>query len=150
MKKAYVKPVYMADEFEMTACVASCGKGSINSPIEINDGERLCVGPGNDHKIKANSVFGWNDAKSDGTEVYLFTNSNIECDFLWYGEGSYVQAWSTDKDDKNSIVWTQEDRKSLTAETNYSFSEILMSFFCGNQADNDNHRPGYGGYEFFS
>ena len=150
MKKAYVKPVFLAEEFGMTACVASCVGASVNSPIEIEDDGRLCVGPGNDHRIDADSVYGWENAAGDGTSVYLFTNSNIECDYLWYGEGSSVQAWSTDKDDINSIVWNQEARKNLTQSTNYSFGKILMNFFCGNNTGNQNHRPGYNGYAFFS
>ena len=154
MKRAYVKPMFVAEEYEMTECVASCGKGSINQPAIITKGVRLCSGNGQDHTFKKDSdlqaVYGWSEAQKDKTSAYLFTNSNIECDFLWYGGDSDVQAWSTNKDDINSIVWKQEDREKLTADKNYSFGKKFMEFFFGIGADNENHKPGYNGYEFFS
>ena len=57
MKKAYVKPVFLAEEFEGTASVASCGydADAANSALQVWHGKSLCtVGDSGHHVGKAN------------------------------------------------------------------------------------------------
>ena len=153
MKKAYVKPVFLAEEFVMTDCVASCPT-STKVPGPIEDKTNVCVGD-NGHKVNLDKgLVGkyWSYADDDSTMVYLFTNATYECDFLWNSTGSNVEGWSTNGTE-GGLVWDQAKREKLklTSSTNYSFGQKLIYFFTGDaKADNKEHVPGFMTGKFFS
>lgn len=166
MRKAYVKPVFLAEAFEGTQSVASCGNGSINTPIELEKGQFICytnnngsitgdsghvIGGQNGKKGSALEYWdaaGANKEGSEKTDVYLFTDANVVCDFLWNGQGSTVKGWSTNGQ-KSGLVWDENERGD-SAKNFFDFGEKLLQFFTGAGADNSNHNPGYNGEIFFS
>ena len=164
MKKAYVKPVFLAEEFVGTTAVAGCGEGSVNKPVELEKGQYLCykVKPNgsyqgdNGHQIGKNNApvlqywdyAGANKEDDEKTDVYLFTDSSIVCDFLWNGQGSTVKGWSTNGQE-SGLVW-DETQRTDSARNFFDFRKKLLEFFCGPNADNDNHNPGYNDKIFFS
>lgn len=166
MKKAYVKPVFLAEAFEGTASVASCAGGSVNTPIELQTGNYMCYDIKNNGKLEGDNghIVGGHNGKApvmkywdqagankegnETTDVYLFTDSNVVCDFLWSGEGSTVKGWSTNGKE-SGLVWNENERNDA-ARVFFDFGKKLLEFFCGPVADNENHNPGYNGYLFFS
>lgn len=169
MKKAYVKPVFVAEEFVAAASYAtSCGPASINRAITINKGDIICNGRDNGHTagkdsngkdavINTDYIGTWPDGKqspytywdyanqNDGKSD-LFSSNNYECDFLW-------DYYSTGKDEM--YVWG-----SATAERDSSLGTIAVkigetivnfaNFFTHSSQGLNEHKPGYMGQSFQS
>ena len=113
MKKAYVKPVFIADTYELTSSVAGCGPVSVYSGWRINANMQICTEKhGNQqsaHSIKQSSLDKTYIGNDDGAnlsyweyatytgkddqgnyqfnndDAYIFFN-NVICDFLWNPE----------------------------------------------------------------
>lgn len=107
MKKAYVKPVFMADEYELTASIANCGPVSTTRGWALVLGNQVCSEKhGNEQQahifentdlIVENSysqglsywdyaTYSGKDANGNNTyndQVYLFVDGNNVCDFIW-------------------------------------------------------------------
>ena len=168
MKKAYVKPVFLAEEFVAAAShVAGCGDGSVNSVKEIIPGTTyLCEFHDNScnstlvlENSEANKLYGshdenfkgstdltyWDYAKADSAgsfndKIYLFTQNDYECDFVWTGyRNDTVKVWGT-----------LEKEKRSTTNVFYDTFKSLTGFFRGSEAVNGHHPLGYNGSSFFS
>ncbi len=148
MKKAYVKPVYMAELFEVTECVATCPV-TTSRPHLIVDDDYLCFGGDKGHQIDAtdkNTYLSpyWDSYANADDSANLFTSSSFECDFLWNDWGTNVFGWSTDGT-ADGLVSSVDDRKNTATEkwNLFDFGEGLLRFFTGgSNADNNQHGPG--------
>ena len=171
MKKAYVKPVLYAEEYEMSGSVAACAL-TASVPRELIYGvTNVCSSThgGNDGcgAGKIDQESNWNqyleyatDDKTtydildkdenkwtvDNSKVYLFTGSTIECDYIWNSNGDKekVQKWNT------SIVAERLQAGFSTlfiGDTSFS----LSGFLCGNEwTGSGGHDIGYMGQKTFS
>lgn len=146
MRKAYTKPVFLAEEYEMTTSVAAC-KTSSNAPHEIWKMDPCsCDAPGHDvdktggapvhdywdYATNNNSSNYDRGNMGDNNGSYLFTDSQLICDFVWNEKGGDIGVWK-DKE-TNSLVSNLDDRFFGEAGTNKgSFVEYLgmkfMNFF---------------------
>lgn len=178
MKKAYVKPVFLAEAFEGTASVASCGydADAANSAIQIWHGKNLCtVGDGGHYVGKDNGnkhpdVAQWwdyatntngantNPPKSNSLSgfnngAYLFTDGQTVCDFVWNSVDSDVGIWTSEKDNASTAIWDVTVRNNSVFNQNLfvTFIKGFAAFF-GIEPDEDkNHKPGIKGQgAFFS
>ena len=171
MKKAYVKPVFLAEEFEGTMSVASCGYDATNMELQIWHGKQLCVKQHNGHYVgkKPGEVADWWDyatntssakgnpptsASLDGYNdgAFLFTDSQTVCDFIWNSVDSDVGIWTSEKGNSSKAIWDVETRNNSILNQNL-FVTFIKGFadFFGIEADEDkNHKPGIKDQAFFS
>ena len=165
MKKAYVKPVFLAEEFVAAASYAtSCGAATINSALTIKPGDNVCGEKIDGHtagKGKAeinNDYIGvwpdtaggkysyWDYAKQNDGKSNLFSSSNYECDFLW-------DYYSTGKDE--IYVWGSAvaERNSLLGTIAVTVGDAIVNFanfFTNSNQTEAQHKPGYMGQSFQS
>ncbi len=163
MKKKYVKPMFMAQPYEMTEYSAACNFDvKPNTELELKMGVCLCSNE-DGHIIGKGDMTGeqLSAAKDDGTAAYLFTNGQASCDFLWHGGSTPVQGW---QDGNGDWVWAESEREAFYSadpeangyQTTYggwhlgTFAQSFMKFFTGCEANEQNHRPAYNGMEMFS
>lgn len=146
MKKAYVKPVFMAEEFVVTATVAGCNVKAGN-PLPVYDGQIICQHLNNGHAIGKGSgdvnnlwdyAYGRETSKSENTsDSYIFTSGNQTCDFLWNSAGGSVGIWTTDNSSEQkaiaNAVWKEQDRQN-TGVLEFFFGNF-MDFFRGVGSD---------------
>lgn len=156
MKKAYVKPVFVAEEFEGTASVAACGYSSKNK-FEVWEGVQVCHSPG--HKIgqgNDNAPFkDYLEYATDGTTSswdgytvggmddnkgsYVFTSGLVECDFVWNSNGGSIGVWKQDNEDgSESLVSNTGIRKQLVSLGQAGIKWLqwtFMPFFRQNNSD---------------
>jgi len=169
MKKAYVKPVLVAEPYEMTETVAWCPESQYKT-INVYSGAALCV-KGNCHLVDTSggwinqnngysytaivdgkettqtmSYWQYAGGNADGTiannkDVFLFSTGNYACDFLWSDPTESIYVWkSPDEKDRIENNWVSTDK---------SFSQ----FFYGNESVSSGdkiHAPGTTLGRFFS
>ena len=179
MKKAYVKPVFLAEEFEMTTNVAGCDYHSQNK-AQIYEPMQMCMGNNSGHSDQGHQIGGqqgvsgyvnennlWSYAtngasSTDGREsngdnfadsAYLFAGRNAECDFIWNQKDGPVGIWTTQEvssiQDVTSDIWIADTSK----RTDSSIISWIGSFarvFFGNNSGFDKHTPAYNGVKIFS
>lgn len=172
MKKAYVKPVFVAEEFEGTVSVASCQYGvDAQTKIGVYDGLHICPNIHCAHDIGGNNGKGtdgdvqnwWNYATETTTgknenglngpdNAYLFTSGQIECDFVWNSQDSKVGIWTQFQDQWNTAISEHNNRiQKENWNPVISWISSFKQFFGIPGGENDNHRPGIEGQgEFFS
>ena len=158
MKKAYVKPVFIAEEFAAASSYAAgtiCGV-SMYTPYGLtagedwahkNDGTHLCTADG--HWLVLNrdrqptkvgsawhideSMTNWEYATADG-QATLFIGK--ECDFVWdpsSGPNGAVSVWDdVDVDDRNELYtgWENGGKNDLWG---------FLKFFTGKDEKDPNH-----------
>lgn len=149
MKKAYVKPVFMAEEYEMTASVAGCRTRS-NAPHEIWKNDPCsCSAPGHEiDKTGGAPVSDYWDYASNGhansyehdkmgvnNGSFIFTDDMLQCDFVWNQPGGKVGVW-TDKE--TGALVSDFDQRELSEESNVGsvvawIGDNFMSFFRKNE-----------------
>lgn len=170
MKKAYVKPVFLAEEFEGTVSVASCQYNvDAQTKIQVYDGLHICdvpcshsIGGNNGQGTKGDVQDWWNyatetktgnnmDGKGGPDNAYLFTSGQIECDFVWNSQGSQVGIWTQFQDQLNTAISEHNNRiKKEGWNPVISWINSFKDFF-GVMGGDNNHRPGIEGKgEFFS
>ena len=164
MKKAYVKPVFLAEEFVADASVAACTRSSIYEALELKRGDTtLCdqncghaIGKGSEYHIDdlythddievsdgvipdVNKNTYWQYAQAEDGKVTLFNQNNCECDFLWSYENTgtvnEVKVWGS----------TAKDERPNNGIFGTGWS--LVKFFLGNSTS---HGLGYDGTPFLS
>lgn len=151
MKKAYVKPVFLAEVFEGTASVAACERGS-NEKFEVWNKVMVCDSPG--HKIGSgndSSTFKmqylnyatdglaqngiWSDdyklgKMGDNTGAYVFTSGMVVCDFLWDSKGGEISVW--ENTETKELISNTTKRSSFLESGLAGFRQLgegFMSFF---------------------
>lgn len=170
MKKAYVKPVFLAEEYVAVAShVAGCGDASINKALIITPGQCVCDG-GDGHSAgqggkgnpagismmyngkvnenkNTNSQYDyWEYAKENDGVSNLFSSNNFDCDFLWdyYSTGKdEIYVWESATAERNSFLGT------IGAMLNGAVMTYARFFTNSNQGLNQ-HNPGYMGQSFQS
>lgn len=159
MKRAYVKPVFLAEAFEGTASVASCGydADAANSALQVWEGKGLCAVGDGGHRIgkKDAAVDQWWDyaTKTEGANgkpptsdslkgfndgAFLFTDSQTVCDFVWNSVDSDIGIWTSEKGNASTAIWDVTKRDNM-------FITLIKGFaaFFGIEPDEDkNHKPG--------
>lgn len=170
MKKAYVKPVFLAEEFVAASSyvASSCGQ-SVFSALLIEYDKNFCAKRGcnadsmtfhretdynnesnkpavyqeyNGTKVEGVDSY-WDYANYNDDKAYLFTGGSSECDFLWNGHASdKVYVWD------NVLKGAAEGAKQILA-TFGGLSFSLTGFLTGNEATNG-HPTGYEGQSFRS
>ena len=170
MKKAYVKPVFLAEEFVAASSyvASSCGQ-SVRSKLLLEYEKNFCAKPncqadsltfhsedhyGQDHQ-KPPVYHEYNGTKVDGVEsfwdyanygdneAYLFTGGLSDCDFLWGGNNNdKVYVWD------NVLKGAAEGAKQIVATWNNAIY-CLTGFLTGNE-DGNGHPVGYEGKAFQS
>lgn len=165
MKKAYVKPVFFAEEFEGTVSVAACVYHADTNPAQIWEGMYMCANEDNGHAIGgqnkqkgdvqqwwgyATNTSGATDANpSNGTYndgAYLFTDNSVTCDFVWNDKGAQVGIWTSKENDTSSAIWKSSDREGAFV----TLISMFTDFFFGNDANFEGHTPVYEKMEMFS
>lgn len=177
MKKAYVKPVFLAEEFECTAAVAGCAY-SAKTPAQVFEGMHMCGDNSNDghviggnsgdkgfvNKGKHNGVQspGFWDYATGGTGTYIDdapheADPNKDLAYL-FTDSSTVCDFIWNSRDSQVGVWTSKENDWNTAIANPSlrnnaFVTLVSSFanfFFGNSANWEGHTPIYGDQKIFS
>ncbi len=166
MKKAYVKPVFLAEEFEATGSVAACVYHVTNNPAQIWEGMYMCARQDGGHAIGgqngqkgeiqnwwdyATNTKGATDANpksgtyNDG--AYLFTSGSTTCDFVWNSKTDNIKIWTSEQDNLNTAIWDSTKREGgfLT-----KVWDTFAGFFLGNSADYESHTPVYEERQMFS
>lgn len=168
MKKAYVKPVFLAEEFEGTASVAACEYRASHDPLEVWNERNICSVGDNGHfigKVPGASVNKWWEYATEGMAnpqveftnptsnnfdayndtAYLFTDGQTVCDFVWNGMGSQVGIWTSEEGNVNTSVSDHTKRDGL-------FVTLIDAFntFFGIEPKNEQHEPGLKNQKFFS
>lgn len=156
MKKAYVKPVFLAEEFEGTASVAACDRGS-SKTFEVWDGVKVCnsngheIGQGSGKSSFEQSYISYatdnhyrngKDAfqpingttgsysltnMDENIGSYVFTSWNFDCDFAWDSKGGNVGVWVNTKDN-NSLITNNVNRKTLYNNDSAGILWLAQSF----------------------
>lgn len=167
MKKAYVKPVFLAEEFFMTMSIAAC-QYSMNNPAKIYHGVRMCSG--NNHKVtwspnatNKGTINTKTYTAADGTvmdywqysqgaadeassDAYLFTVNNGQCDFLWDNSNEQIGVWKTpDTFDGIRGADTMKD-----SEGNWLVNWLIGTFSGFFYGSGDPHEPAYQGESIVS
>lgn len=171
MKKAYVKPVFLAEEFVLSDnVVAACGI-SVNTsmPLYFDENTHMCFNTksgGSDSGHQASkgdldlsydgTMSYWEYAREDkSTSVYqdgngqdvTFNNANAYLFSSSYTTCDFV--WPNDqKNDKYVYVWNSCDVSLRT--TLKSVGQLFADFFFNNNAGEGNHTPGYEGRALMS
>ena len=163
MKKAYVKPVFLAEEFVAAASYASgaCGPASVNEPLLFKQKDVLCdqcngdkaggTGAGINDKYKYTDDNGklvthdklnyWDYAGTN--DAKMFNGGLFECDFIWE---------PTSATDNTTTVWVW-DAVNVADRVLGRITNTFMSFtnfFAGNNGTQEKHNPGYKQQSFFS
>lgn len=172
MKRAYVKPVFLAEAFEGTASVASCQyhSGVAGNEVLIYNGLRLCssgnncshkVGGNNGGKLDGDIQNYWDYATNNGVTTpptnnnyanngvdgaYLFTDGHTVCDFVWNGGNSQVGIWT---DSERNAISDAGSRNPMTSIISW-ISESFSAFFGIQGSGSDQHKPGVNHQQFFS
>lgn len=177
MKKAYVKPVFLAEEFVAAASVATCPykpNSAVNQALDLTEymsnNTKICTNTSNgdghtimgsgvlrDESIKAyakGSVTGDSAtiSNSNGDGFFsLFDTANIVCDFVWLKPSSgedKVQVWGND----NQLVADHSQRSTLMdwIVKGKNWSKGFMWFFAGCNATEKNHGLNYEVFDFNS
>ena len=169
MKKAYVKPVFVAEEFEGTENVASCAYGADQNALQVWKGSYLCkVGDGGhtvgkkDYDAKdwweyATETPGANETPPTSSNLtgynngaYLFTDGQTVCDFVWSDSSSKVGIWTSEAGKTDKAISKESDRTgTLNVNLFVTFISSFSQFF-GIEPDNDQHVPGINNKAFFS
>ena len=174
MKKAYVKPVFLAEEFVAAASVAACkyNPGSaVNETLSLEflwpEGVKkppvLCAKGDAGHDVYGGELFDGNGQNHYKTELLgdyaykedntatLFDTSNRACDFVWMqpsGNGNEIKVWG-DGEDTPSLVANHSSRD--TSKLFYwNGIQNFLQFFAGDAADNQNHSINYTLFSFNS
>lgn len=170
MKKAYVKPVFFAEEFAGTSSVAACEYNAKQNALQIWEGRNLCLNGKCAHEIgkKTNEVSNWWDyaTNTEGADAnkpssdslsgyndgaYLFTDGQTVCDFVWNTGGSQVGIWTSAKDDSSTAIWDDEKRTGTLGVNLFVTLITAYSNFFGIEPDkSDQHLPGVNNEVFFS
>lgn len=167
MKKAYVKPVFLAEEFvsKTSFAVTPCDTG-INGALKLEYGKNICdhcqgdkIGgngkPSNNGGAFVNDPYDgydsyWKYATSVNMQgkngAYLFNTSVSDyqdCDFIWNG---------TSYGDNTSLVyvWDAQDTQRTDKNSLVSTLKNFVQFFAGNSGNEQIHVPGYQHESFFS
>lgn len=167
MKKAYVKPVFLAEEFVAASSYAiSCGPASINKALTINPGNNVCGEKIDGHtagkgkaEINNNYIGVWPNTVADGENYSywqyanqndgksnLFSSNNYECDFLWdyYSTGkNEIYVWENATAERNSSLGT------LAVKVGEAIVDFA-NFFTHSSQSEGQHKPGYMGQSFQS
>ena len=165
MKKAYVKPVFFAEEYLVEASIAACTKASIYEALELKRGDTtLCnqncghvIGKGSNYHIDdyythddvavpedgtvpaVNTNTYWQYAQAEDSKITLFNTNNYECEFLWSYEDTGL---------KNEIsVWGSTSKSERPNNGIFGTGFSLVNFFLGNSTS---HNLGYDGASFLS
>ena len=145
MKKAYVKPVFLAEEFECTAAVAGCVYSS-KKPAQVWEGLTFCddnghvIGGQNGSNGEVNQWWDYateTDNSTDGPKngelgsyndfAYLFTSGSYECDFIWNSSKSDIYVWTKTEGDLKSAISKHTERKGAFA----TLVSTFVDFFYG-------------------
>ena len=166
MKRAYVKPVFLAEAFEGTASVAVCDYHANNNPAQIWEGMLMCQKGDQGHAIggqngQKGDVQKWWDyatntknatdanpktgSYNDG--AFLFTSGSTTCDFVWNSKEDNIKVWTKNENDLSSAIWDPSQRINgfLT-----KVADLFANFFLGNSAEYIGHTPSYQNQELFS
>lgn len=169
MRKAYVKPVFLAEEFVgVSQSVSACAYSTTN-PAEVYLGVGLCNhNDGNCHSVKNNHgdisgnytyldengqtktmsywEYAGNQNGKQGGDAFLFTVNNGQCDFLWDSDNDNMGVWNTPDVWTNDNVRPTPDTSTLGSVVNW-LGKTFSQFFYGNSSSDggENHRPGYMG-----
>ena len=176
MKKAYVKPVFVADEFVIVPSIASCGVSPYGDPLAFDENTRLCsgthngqsqghlAGKGNLNLTYASGMDYWKYATTDTTESLidgtkpdegntetLFNNGNA----YLFTEHSVVCdfVWPGNNGQDVVKVWNSavvSERKTTMDVLIDDVKATFANLFFGNNANLDKHSPGYQGKAFMS
>lgn len=154
MKKAYVKPIFFAEEFVAEENYAAKGCGTLSwDPVSIEPGMFMCDCHSINHNGQADiskkqyeldpdysSISYWEYAgavtKEDGSTDYsdckLFNYEHKACDFVW------------NKTQENIFVW---DSVVVDERSNWESNPVgsFASFLLGPNAVFKNHQPSYMG-----
>lgn len=153
MKKAYVKPVFLAEEYELTQSVAVCDLSG-SAPLNINLNTVLCQGGDNGHEFNTSSeaykgIYGkdankadvtyWQYAGDHGTTDHaLFADDELNCDYVW------------DNYEDNVGVWRPGEKEGVTNLGGYfvdwlgiKFSQFFHKNGGNGSSNNPGHEPGY-------
>lgn len=161
MKKAYVKPVFMAEEFEGLAHVTSTCGYSINDPAEVYDGVGICFkkngcnhtvdGSGEiDTGMYSNELTYWEYASGagasneQGNDAYLFTVGNGQCDFLWNSSNDDMGVWKTPDTYTDGAVRPGLKKGDVVSDfVNWLGIGFSQFFFNNSSSNSAQHQPGY-------
>lgn len=178
MKKAYVKPVFLAEAFEMTTNVAGCDFSANQNKAQIWEGIHMCADKTDGHQIggqQGNSgyvnpgkkdwtgLWGYatngqftNDGTSDVNNpdaAFLFAGRNAECDFIWNSKSGPIGIWTNTEvnsiDQVNDSVWISNPLER-TASSFISWIGSFAEVFFGNNAGFGQHTPVYDNQKIFS
>lgn len=172
MKKAYVKPVFLAEEFVAAASVATClykPNSEVNSPLDLRylmqkgeDNKLPSICTNNDgHNILSGELKGNNNvllgdyATKEDSKVTLFDTSGTACDFVWLKPSSgvdQIQVWgdgNTTNGTNPGLVADHNQRK-ISNLFNWNGIQNFMQFFAGCNATDQNHGLDYNTFSFNS
>lgn len=146
MKKAYVKPVFLAEVFEGTASVATCTQDydPTKNLMQVYNGLQACEHGNKGHEIGHGSSpvneywsYATNGSSTNPTKpvddpnsaAYLFTSGQQECDFVWNSYDGEIGVWY---DNNNNLQANMKDRDvSLIGSIIKTVANDFMSFFRG-------------------
>lgn len=152
MKKAYVKPVFMAEEFvASTYHVSACSdridpnnKLGIYHGLNLGGNQNVDYEKGGlDDNYNATLTY-WqyagvhsaDEATEGNTNAYLFTTRNHECDFLWDHWTDTLYVWNTpDTPNKRTEgdMYKADGTLNIT-RVGTGFKDV-SSFFTGNSSE---------------
>lgn len=163
MKKAYVKPVFVAEEFVAETSYAATGcPTNYWAPVSISNGTQLCaddsghvIGAENGKKGIINQKDGYStgvsywdyaswgkDKRPDAGDdtyaaegTYLFNSGSKVCDFVWDNTANEVGVWRQEKDADGLLQWVVKMIEGAK----------FAPFFFGNSATISQHSPAYNG-----
>lgn len=155
MKKAYVKPVFLAEEFVAASSYAtSCGVSQY-SPFELKVGMDLCNGDDNGHYVGGSSATAeypaqgtisekwykdsqytnWTYALKEDNKATIFMD--VKCDFWWdpnTGNDGSVYVW-------NDVMTENRTEKHTRNHVSWGF----FKFFTGANSDDKKHSIAFEG-----
>ena len=154
MKKAYVKPVFFAEEFVASEHVAGICKLSVTSQLPIYEGVQI-----DKHSVSYSetpndnvNVSGWmnshynsemtyweyagvgskQEAQEGKSDAYLFTATNGVCDFLWNHQTDEMGVWGSPDTFVGNDVRPESEMSVI------KWLDVTISkFFYGNQGNDD-------------
>lgn len=171
MKKAYVKPVFVAEEFVLSDSVAAACPINVNTsmPLFFDENTVMCFNPNsgkgdNGHQASKGDLglsyegdmTYWDYARADkSTSEYQdgngqnvsFNNGNAYLFSSSYTTCDFV--WpNSETNDKDVYVWNSWEVSLRT--TLHSVGQIFSDFFFNAKSNEDNHTPGYQGSALMS
>lgn len=170
MKKAYVKPVFLAEEFvAASSYAASACKLSSSNPYTITTNQHLCTNETCDHYTSEKSMFftGTNTFRVNGkdeTKTYweyaggegeskLFTLGESQCDFMWKTNGAdLVTVWRDQEISAREVSYNAWDKiwDSVTNPFISVGAKFAAFFYDHGKPGNQQHNPGEVDSPFFS